>query len=91
VLISGVPSSSSSLPGTTSSLILDRPFHPHGVKQHVVVAARSRAAVDASHVAALKAGGGSIHVGQPASITTVLSIVPSCRKDQLGNFLRMGQ
>jgi catechol 2,3-dioxygenase-like lactoylglutathione lyase family enzyme len=35
---------------------IDR-FHPHGVKQHTAFAAKSRAAVDAFHAAALKAGG----------------------------------
>ena len=35
---------------------IDR-FHPHGVKQHTAFAARSRAAVDAFHAAALEAGG----------------------------------
>ncbi|MBI1362136.1 MAG: VOC family protein [Alphaproteobacteria bacterium] len=35
---------------------IDR-FHPHGVKQHTAFAARSRAAVDAFHAAALRAGG----------------------------------
>ena len=54
-------------------------------------AARNRAAVDASHVAALKAGGGVNPRGTTRQYQTVLSIVPSCRKDQLGNFLRMGQ
>jgi catechol 2,3-dioxygenase-like lactoylglutathione lyase family enzyme len=35
---------------------IDR-FHPHGVKQHTAFVARSRAAVDAFHAAALKANG----------------------------------
>jgi catechol 2,3-dioxygenase-like lactoylglutathione lyase family enzyme len=35
---------------------IDR-FHPHGVKQHTAFAARNRAAVDAFHSIALKAGG----------------------------------
>ena len=35
---------------------IDR-FHPHSVKQHTAFGARSRAAVDAFHAAALKAGG----------------------------------
>ena len=35
---------------------IDR-FHPHSVKQHTAFVARSRAAVDAFHAAALKAGG----------------------------------
>lgn len=35
---------------------IDR-FHPHGVKQHTAFVARSRAAVDAFHAAALAAGG----------------------------------
>jgi catechol 2,3-dioxygenase-like lactoylglutathione lyase family enzyme len=35
---------------------IDR-FHPPGVKQHTAFAARNRAAVDAFHAAALKAGG----------------------------------
>jgi catechol 2,3-dioxygenase-like lactoylglutathione lyase family enzyme len=35
---------------------IDR-FHPHGVKQHTAFAAKSRAAVDAFHAAALKTGG----------------------------------
>lgn len=35
---------------------IDR-FHPHSVKQHTAFAAKSRAAVDAFHAAALKAGG----------------------------------
>ncbi len=35
---------------------IDR-FHPHSVQQHTAFAARSRAAVDAFHAAALKAGG----------------------------------
>ncbi|MBF6616417.1 MAG: VOC family protein [Candidimonas sp.] len=32
-------------------------FHPHGVKQHTAFAATTRAAVEAFHVAAIKAGG----------------------------------
>jgi catechol 2,3-dioxygenase-like lactoylglutathione lyase family enzyme len=35
---------------------IDR-FHPHGVKQHTAFVARSRAAVDAFHAAALSAHG----------------------------------
>jgi catechol 2,3-dioxygenase-like lactoylglutathione lyase family enzyme len=35
---------------------IDR-FHPHSVKQHTAFVAKSRAEVDAFHVAALKAGG----------------------------------
>lgn len=35
---------------------IDR-FHPHGVKQHTAFVAKDRAAVDAFHAAALKAGG----------------------------------
>jgi catechol 2,3-dioxygenase-like lactoylglutathione lyase family enzyme len=35
---------------------IDR-FHPAGVKQHTAFAAKSRAAVDAFHAAAIKAGG----------------------------------
>jgi catechol 2,3-dioxygenase-like lactoylglutathione lyase family enzyme len=35
---------------------IDR-FHPHGVKQHTAFVARSRAAVDAFHAAALAEGG----------------------------------
>jgi catechol 2,3-dioxygenase-like lactoylglutathione lyase family enzyme len=35
---------------------IDR-FHPHSVKQHTAFSARSRAAVDAFHAAALQAGG----------------------------------
>src|SRR6516162_10079121 len=35
---------------------IDR-FHPHGVKQHTAFAAKSRAAVDAFHAAAIGAGG----------------------------------
>ncbi len=35
---------------------IDR-FHPHGAKQHTAFAAPSRAAVDAFHAAALRAGG----------------------------------
>jgi catechol 2,3-dioxygenase-like lactoylglutathione lyase family enzyme len=35
---------------------IDR-FHPPGVKQHTAFVARNRAAVDAFHAAALKAGG----------------------------------
>ena len=35
---------------------IDR-FHPHGAKQHTAFAAKSRAEVDAFHVAALGAGG----------------------------------
>jgi catechol 2,3-dioxygenase-like lactoylglutathione lyase family enzyme len=35
---------------------IDR-FHPHGVKNHSAFAAKSRAAVDAFHAAALGAGG----------------------------------
>jgi catechol 2,3-dioxygenase-like lactoylglutathione lyase family enzyme len=35
---------------------IDR-FHPHGVKQHTAFTARTRAAVEAFHVAALQAGG----------------------------------
>jgi catechol 2,3-dioxygenase-like lactoylglutathione lyase family enzyme len=35
---------------------IDR-FHPHGTKQHTAFAARSRAAVDAFHAAALQSGG----------------------------------
>jgi catechol 2,3-dioxygenase-like lactoylglutathione lyase family enzyme len=35
---------------------IDR-FHPHGVKQHTAFVARNRAAVDAFHAYALKAGG----------------------------------
>jgi catechol 2,3-dioxygenase-like lactoylglutathione lyase family enzyme len=35
---------------------IDR-FHPHGVKQHTAFAAKNRAAVDAFHAAALRAGG----------------------------------
>jgi catechol 2,3-dioxygenase-like lactoylglutathione lyase family enzyme len=35
---------------------IDR-FHPHGVKQHTAFKAGSRAAVDAFHTAAIKAGG----------------------------------
>jgi catechol 2,3-dioxygenase-like lactoylglutathione lyase family enzyme len=35
---------------------IDR-FHPHGAKQHTAFAAKSAAAVDAFHAAALQAGG----------------------------------
>jgi catechol 2,3-dioxygenase-like lactoylglutathione lyase family enzyme len=35
---------------------IDR-FHPHSTRQHTAFAARSRAEVDAFHVAALKSGG----------------------------------
>jgi catechol 2,3-dioxygenase-like lactoylglutathione lyase family enzyme len=35
---------------------IDR-FHPHSTKQHTAFAARTRAAVDAFHAAALKSGG----------------------------------
>ena len=35
---------------------IDR-FHPHGVKQHTALAARTRAEVDAFYAAALNAGG----------------------------------
>lgn len=35
---------------------IDR-FHPHSVKQHTAFSARSRAAVDAFHAAAVQAGG----------------------------------
>jgi catechol 2,3-dioxygenase-like lactoylglutathione lyase family enzyme len=34
---------------------IDR-FHPHGAKQHMAFAAKSRAEVDAFHAAAMKAG-----------------------------------
>jgi hypothetical protein len=40
----------------TVSIIVDR-YHPHSVKQHTAIAAKTRAEVDAFHAAALKAGG----------------------------------
>lgn len=52
---------------------IDR-FHPHGVRQHTAFAAKSRAAVDAFHAAAVKAGG--IDNGPPGLRDTAEGYLP---------------
>lgn len=52
---------------------IDR-FHPHGVKQHIAFAARSRAEVDAFHAAAVTTGG--IDNGRPGLRDTAQGYPP---------------
>jgi catechol 2,3-dioxygenase-like lactoylglutathione lyase family enzyme len=60
---------------------IDR-FHPHSVKQHTAFVAGSRAAVDAFHAAALKAGGrdngapGQRGAGYPANYYAAFVLDP---------------